>query len=179
MAKPNLQKREWVAILIGVVVLTAIGVTPLIQKAAKAYDRSSRQVVQARARLDEVRQLRVAIEDERSGQRQIEERLAARAPGFNLWNFTNQCLRKTEIETMANVVRKRISGKIDGVQMTLKGVRMSELIDLLHLVYDSNNLIVVQKLDHLRPSRSGTGLDCQITFMTPSGKAGKPPGNSR
>ena len=175
MTKPNLQKREWVAIVVGVVVLTGIVMTPLIQRAARAYDRSSRQVVQARVRLVEVRQWRIAIEEERSGQRQIEARLAARAAGFSLWNFTNQCLRKNEIETMANLVRKRISGKIDGVQMTLKGVRMAELIDLLHLVYDSNNLIVVQKLDHLRPSRSGIGLDCQITLMSPSGNGAKRP----
>jgi hypothetical protein len=44
---------------------------------------------------------------------------------------------------------------------------MKELVNLLHKIYSSDNLIVLQKLDHLRATRDGKGLEFSATFTAP------------
>ncbi len=167
MAGLNLRRREWLVIGIGVVALGLIGVVPIAQDLVKTYARSSSQLSQAKVRLLKTRQIRQEVEAKRSGQEAVLERIRKRPARFNLWSFTDGCLRKLALEKRASLERKRTLGSLDRVQMTLKGVNMEEVVDLLHAVSVSDNLIVVQTLDHLRPARDGKGLECQITFITP------------
>lgn len=167
MAGLNLRRREWLVIIFGVMALGLIGAVPITQDLLKTYSRSSSQLKQAEVRLGKTRQIRKEVEAKRSGQKAILDRIRKRPARFNLWSFTDGCLRKLKLEKRASLERKRTLGSLDRVQMTLKGVNMEEVVDLLHAVSASDNLIVVQTLDHLRPARDGKGLECQITFITP------------
>ena len=169
MAKLSLKRRERAVVLIGLVSLLFIGLTPVARNFNSDYERSASLLGQAEKRLKFAKDLRRAIEGDRSGQNAITERLLARKPRFDLWSFTTNCLRTLSLESRAELQSKRMfaTGNIAGIQLTLRGVSMQELVSLFHSVYSSQNLIVVQRLDYLRPARDGKGLDCLVTFITP------------
>ena len=58
-------------------------------------------------------------------------------------------------------------GAFGGVQITLRNVSMKEIIDLMHGLYASNNLILMQRLTYLKPSPDGKGLECAVVMISP------------
>ena len=169
MANSWLGRRERIVIGVGVGVLLLIGLIPILRGLNKKYDVSRSQLVQATNRLENARELRAVIDAERSGQNAIIEQIKKRPGNFDLYSFTSRCLRELELENRYNLENQRMpsGGALEGVQLTLTGVSMEEVVDLLHKVYSSNNLIVLQRLQYLRPARDGKGLECLLTFMTP------------
>lgn len=166
MAKRTLRRREWILIVGGAAVLAAAALTPVCREALRKYERSGNQLQLAQDRLQGALGLQAAIEEERSGQNAIMGRINARDARFDLFSFTNKCLRDLRLEARANLERRQLGG-LDGVQITMNGVSMQQLIDLLYALYDSKNLIVLQRMDHLRVARDGKGLDCLVTFVSP------------
>lgn len=170
MARRELKRREVMLIGVGVAILLVAGLIPMARNFSRKYDRAQDQLEQARVRLTQTRELRGAIEEERRGHNAVTERIRARDARFDLYSFTNKCLRDLDLHNRA-ALQSRGSmfsgGSLDGVQITLRGVSMEELVNLLHTLYDSANLIALQRLNHLRASRDGDGLDCQMTLMAP------------
>lgn len=170
MARRKLKRRELILIAVGVVVLSVAGLWPAATNVSRKHDRARDQLEQARVRLSQVRELRSAIEEERRGHNAVTERIKARDKRFDLYSFTNKCLRDLELHNRA-ALQSRGSmfsgGGLDGVQLTLRGVSMEEIVNVLHVMYDSSNLITLQRLNHLRVARDGEGLDCQMTLMAP------------
>ena len=52
-------------------------------------------------------------------------------------------------------------------QLKLNGVTLKELVDLLHKIYASNDLVVMYRLEYLRAAGEDKGLDCSVVFLTP------------
>ena len=168
MSKLNLKKREWTFIIVGVLVVSLAVVIPVVRRAKSAYEKSTAQVRQAENRLHDARDLRLLIEAERSGRKAIRERLAQRPGNFSLYSFANRCLLELDLKQRAKLNTENARGShLESAKLRLEGVSMEELVNFLHRLYDNNNLIVVQKLDHLRPARDGQGLDCYMTLMAP------------
>lgn len=170
MSKPKLQKREWTLIIVGIVIVSLAIAIPLGRRALATYEKSEAQVEQARTRLRDAQELRLLIEAERTGQNAIRERLAERPRNFSLYSFTNRTLREYGLEDRASLetYSTRASG-MEGAKMSLRGVSMEELVNFFHKLLDNENLIIVQKLDYLKPARDGKGLDCSLVLMAPSG----------
>lgn len=170
MARRKLKRRELILIAVGVLILLTAGLLPAANKFSRKYDRAREQLEQARVRLGQTRELRIAIEEERRGHNAVVERIKARDKRFDLYSFTNQCLRDLELHNRAALQsrgRMFSGGGLDGVQLTLRGVSMEEIVNVLHTLYDNSNLIALQRLNHLRVARDGEGLDCQMTLMAP------------
>ena len=170
MARRVLRKRERLGIAVAAVVVLFLALTPMMRNLSREYERSEKQLAQAQERLRLVQNLRTLVEEERVGVDAIQKRILARDPQFDLYSFTDQCLRDLDLKGRAELQSKggSYSGrKQDGVQLLIKGVSTEEFVNLLHSVYAGNNLIVVQRLLYLRPARDGMGLDCQVTFVTP------------
>lgn len=132
--------------------------------------------------VDDLRQqrqlLRMSVEAERArlrSQEALRERLANRDPGFDLWSFLNTVLAETGLRDQANLDRveprtrdKNMAQYATMVELSLPGVTLEQLVKLLHRIYNSNNLVVLYKLDYLRPTSGNKGLECSATFLSPN-----------
>lgn len=170
MSKMNLAPREKRLIVIMFVVMIAIAVIPVYGNISTRHSSSREQLVQARTRLQEAQLLREEIVNAREGQRVIMEKLRARPGNFDLYGFTRQTLRQYKLEGRADLQSKSLSsseGAFEGVQVTLRNVGMKDIIDFTHSLYASNNLITMQRLSNLSPSRDGKGMECSIVFIAP------------
>ena len=168
MAGSKLKPREKVVVAVGTVVLLLIGITPLAQRGWSAYERSEALVEESRDRFQLAQEWQIAIEEERAGQKAIRDQLRRRPPRFDLYSFTNLALREEKLQERATLNTESLNNPaLDGVLVELRGISMKQLVDFLHRLYDSGNLIVVQKVDHLRPANDGNGLDLRMTLMSP------------
>jgi metal-sulfur cluster biosynthetic enzyme len=61
------------------------------------------------------------------------------------------------------------AGNLSMVELKLNGVSLADLVNLLHKVYDSKNLIMLHELKFIRTAQGEKGLDCSMTFTTPKG----------
>ncbi len=110
------------------------------------------------------------------------DRLNERQPGFDLWTFLKNSLSETGIEK-ANLSKVAAGGRDDlaqhvtMVKMQVSGISLEQLVNLLHRIYASNNLIVLRKLEYLRAASDGHGLECSLIFLSPNapGAAGPSP----
>jgi len=140
---------------------------------------------QAESQLDELKQRVAQLNDAKKsesarlqGQEQVTAQLRERKPDFDLWSFMNGLLTETNLKNRANLENAKPRGEkrealteVAMVQLRLTGVTLGELVDLLHKVYASKDLIVLYRMDHLRTAGDNKGLDCDLTFMTPRAPA--------
>jgi len=118
---------------------------------------------------------RSEIVQARSSHDALSEYIDARGGNFNLLTFVNNTLSEHGLIERADFSNARPgvggvpAGDFEGVQLHLSGVSMEELIDFLHTLYDSGNLIVLSDLRYLRPADDGQGLDTEMTFFCPQG----------
>lgn len=170
MAKRKLQSRERFLIIGALAIAALILAVPRGQALARDYEQARLQAREASHRLQEMRELRALILEDRSNQRIIMDRVEARIPNFDLYSYTNASLAKYHIHDIARLqsqASRFAGGPLDSVQLNLTGVSMKQLIDFLHEIHSSGNLIAMQRLGYLRPSRDNKGLDCEIVFMAP------------
>lgn len=108
-------------------------------------------------------------------QEDIMARIQGRPAHFELSSFLIESLRKLKLESRADLKTEKTNPRLLGdgaenlamVKLTLKGVSMVELVDLLHAIYSSKNLIAVLELDSMRPGANDKGLDCAMSLITP------------
>lgn len=171
MAKRKLERRERIAVVAGAVIVSIAILTPLMKSYWNVYKKSETNLVAARGRLEEVKLWRQQIEAERSGREAVDGRIKARGPRFNLYTFASNGVRKRGLESKAQIENKRsiaTGGRLSEVQITLTSITMAEFVELLHDLYASDNLIILRKLDYLKVSRTGKGLDCRLSFLAPT-----------
>lgn len=139
----------------------------------RAYTKSQAEVTGLVDQLNSFRSLKQQEEQRLARQETLMKVLAARPAGFNLFSFVDETIGKLELRGFANTTnapRGRGDAKVDKlalVQLELKGVGLKQILDVLHALYASNNLIAVQRMDRLAPSQStGNGLDCTFILAT-------------
>jgi len=105
----------------------------------------------------------------------LRERLAKRGAAFDLWPFLRTALEKAKLLEGANMERvtprtreKELAQYATMVELRLPRVTLEQLVSLLHQVYSSDNLVVLYKLDYLRPASDNKGLECSATFLSPN-----------
>ena len=140
-----------------------------------------RKFEQSKAELDQLRrQLRLALDVKESelarlrSQEELTAKLQERNPNFDLWSFVNTVLKETELKSRANLdtyksrtERQGGSDDVSMVQLRLSGASLSELVDLFHKVYADENLVVVHKLEYIKPGHKEKGLECSVVFLSP------------
>lgn len=170
MARRTLAKRERIVIVGAFALLGLILLLPPGREFARDYERTRSQADDAINRLNEIRRMRKLVLTERSDRRIIMDRVEARDPNFDLYSFTNATLVQLSMHNLARLQSKgsRFSGgALDVVQLNLSNVSMKQIINLLHKLHSSGNLIAMQRLGHLRPMNDGKGLECEILLMAP------------
>lgn len=170
MPKRTLVKRERIMVVCAFAVIASIILLHFGRGFARDYERIQRQANDAVDRLNQIRQMRELVLTERSDRRIIMDRVEARDPNFDLYSFTNASLMQLSMQNNASLQSKGSrwsGGALDVVQLNLANVNMRQIINLLHKLHSSGNLIVMQRLGHLRPTRDGKGLECEIVLMAP------------
>ncbi|HNZ18107.1 MAG TPA: hypothetical protein PLB67_13655 [Candidatus Hydrogenedentes bacterium] len=177
MAKIAMQKREKMVVLIGAVVVAVIVSQWLFSNRGpfRMYHQSIREVEAARLRLQDAQ----VVRDEALGRLQsnvaLEAKLRSRG-AFGLYSHVDRALQaqnlkggqgaRATLETQNTAVR---SGAFEAVKLHLEGVSMEELLDLLLRIHSGENLIVLDRLDELRPADDGRGLVCDMVLVAPRG----------
>lgn len=135
----------------------------------KRYQQARERVTQKQQEL-QLAQLEKLEEEERvQRQEKMLAILNARDPRFDLFSFINRVVGEAGLKERARLENGRrprgFSEKHPLVDLELTGVSLEELIDLLHAVRNSNNLVAVYKMD-LEPVTKQQGLHCEITFVS-------------
>lgn len=171
MAKRTVSKRERIIIVIAIATFLALFIfIPKGRSFARDYKTTLRLASEAVDTLNDIREMRHNVLDERSGRRIIFDRVGARQPNFDLYNYVSTTLRQLDMHNNARIQDRgnRFSGgELDMVTLNLSNVSMRQIIDLLHKVDTSGNLIVLQRLGHLRAMQNGKGLECEVVLMAP------------
>jgi type II secretory pathway component PulM len=103
-------------------------------------------------------------------QEEFQQRLAARPRNFQLISFVDQMLIETGLKGREELStsRDRAAQQQPMADLKLNGVSLEELVNLLHRIHSSGNLVAVYKIDHIRPARDERGLDLSLTLVTVS-----------
>ena len=162
------------------VVLSAVAVIAVIfmgmytfSGPRRAYLKSQTELSGLVDQLASFRSLKLSEEQRLARQDTLMQVLASRPAGFNLFSFVDDTIGSLNMRAFANTTnapRGRGDAKTDKlalVQLELNGVGLKQILDVLHTLYESNNLIAVQRMDRLAPSKSaGNGLDCTLILAT-------------
>ena len=143
----------------------------------KRYRMSESELADLQQRVNVLQEDRQVEEARLQRQETLMARLKERKPNFDLWSFMNTILTETKLKDRANLEDyrprgdwrsgKEISGDVTMKQLKLNGVTLKELVDLLHKIYASNDLVVMYRLEYLRAAGEDKGLDCSVVFLTP------------
>jgi len=143
----------------------------------KRYRMSESELAGLRRQVNALQEDRQVEEARLQRQEALMARLKERKPNFDLWSFMNTILTETKLKDRANLENykprgdwrpgREISGDVTMMQLKLNGVTLKELVDLLHKIYASNDLVVMYRLEYVRAAGEDKGLDCSVVFLTP------------
>ena len=175
MSKISFSKREkkTLSCLIVIAILAAAYV--FTEGPRKEYAKSGRILKQARMHAEETRAYRRQIEDQRATAEKLNELFSNQDKGkkFDLWSYINEALKKNELRERQKLTRGNIRNRVMAknlamAELTLTGVNLKEIVDLLHTIYYDDTLVAVYEMKELRPMREQKdGLSCQLTFVSP------------
>jgi hypothetical protein len=170
----KLQKREKTVLAIGAVAVVAILVYAAVFSSkgpGAEYRKSVEQVAEARRRIEGLRKTHADVQESRKGYEQIEQRIKARG-NFDLYGFLTKTLNEAGLKerfTLGDQPTAVASSDLAAVKLSMSGVSIKELTDLLHKIYADKNLVVLNSLEELRPEADEKGLYCRMVFVTPKG----------
>jgi len=152
-------------IAFAVILLYLVGESP-----SQAFRESEQKLEQARERLKQAQTIHDSVVRTREEQALLRKKLASK-PGFDLLNFVNGVVQDGGLSKRATIDNsgRAVAGSSDlaSVRVGLKGVSLIELVDFLHHIYSSGNLVVLHNLDQLVPAADKKGLDCEMVFVAP------------
>jgi hypothetical protein len=140
----------------------------------KQYKKARDHVKSLKADLEEANNALKMEEMRIESQKVIMDGIKSRKPNFDMWTLMNGILTEMKVKERASLEPykppKSDKAKQEDyamLQLRLQGLSLTELVDLLYRIYASNNLIVVYRVEFLRPTPNGVGLECNIVFLTP------------
>jgi len=175
VAKVKLDKRDRAGLVCAVV---AVGLVVFMACFCflgphKDFHKSRLKLAQLRAQEKLAFETRAEERQNLQRQEQLMERIRGREPRFDLGAFMSKVLRdakldeRTDLQSVKPSSRFEHADNLSMVQLKLKGVSLADLVDLLHRIYASKNLVVLHKLDSIRPAPGNKGLDCNLTLIAP------------
>lgn len=169
--KLELDRRERVALVCAFLALWMVFAMlvfiPMVPQ--KKYRGSQDRLAETRRELQMKEMLKADEEDRLRRQEKVMERLNARPQNFELLSFLNTKLKDANLSgrfALENYRTRQSSPKQPMAQLKLQGVALDELVDFLHAIYSGNSLVVMYKLERLRPATNNKGLDCELILAT-------------
>ncbi len=167
----NLDRRGQAALVCAFITLWICGALlifiPMIPQ--KKFRQSEDRIADLKQQITMTLLMKSEEEERLRRQEKLREQLNARPPTFDLISYLNTQLRGANLAgrfTLENYRTRQSSPKLPMAQLKLTGVSLKELVDVLHTLYASNNLIVMYKLERLHPANNNKGLDCELILAT-------------
>ena len=169
MARTNLEPRERILIVVGAVVTVIVLGSFIVRGPLHKYKAIHSQVRVARDRLRRAEAARQEILSRRADQEALRALMQARGAGYSLWTVVTRAIQIKGLTNRAKIDSANREASIgNGVKLMLEGVSMEELVGVLYEVQGKDPLVILHKLDYLRPARDGKGLECSLVFISPS-----------
>lgn len=165
---PTKRRRTLLMAGLGVIVLAVVW--PLWNGFTDNYNRARIQANQAQLRLQQAIDLRERVLADRAASQSLERFVQARGDNFDLYSFANERIQQNSAQKVVKLTSKgaSTSGRaMQAVSLEFRGVHIRTLMRILHNMYSGRNLVVLDRVHHMRPARTGFGIDCEITFISP------------
>lgn len=174
MNSPQLDRNEQIGVVLcGIAVVAIILVGMWVYTGPrKAYQRSRDEVTSLVEQLATLETLKAAETERVERLKSLMDTLQSREPNFSLLAHVEKLVKDQNLTNNAEfrsarpgAMRENSAG-LDVVTLTLNGVGLKNIVDVLHALYASNKLIIVQGVERLRPSEVSSGLDCTLTLAS-------------
>jgi len=167
----NLDQRERLGLIFAATaVLLVVFLLIYIPTGPREKYRKARQQVRS---LGEDLKLAALVREEEEqrlkSQKTLMERLEARPDNFVFITFIERKLVETQLRDRAELDQYRprgASARQPMVKLRLENVSLEELVNFLHEVYSSQNVVALYQLRKLEPAPNNRGLDCDMTLVT-------------
>ena len=157
-------------VIAGAGALVLIVIYWVTQGPYEAYKNSAVQMKMAQTRLQQVQIWEEEVKAARTRESEVAKKIEA-SGRFDLWTHVDRAVKEAKLEGRAEVKSHRAgsssSSNMTAVELTLNGISTRELVELLHRLYDNKSVIVLQRLDQLKDSAKGQGLDCRMFLAAP------------
>jgi Tfp pilus assembly protein PilN len=169
--KLNLQPREKTVVGLGAAAVALMAVWWASQGPYQAYQASWTQLDAAKSRLLEAKVRVAEIEQARRKEKEVLDALAEQGPTFDLWTHVDRVIKEMNLGSRSDMRSRRgvtaADQNMTAIELSLTGLSTRELVDLLHRIYNNDYVIILDRLDHLKPSQAGKGLDCRMVLVSP------------
>lgn len=145
-------------------------VWPLWKGFTENCNRARSQARQAELRLQQAADLRERVLGDRADRDSLEQYVRARGKDFDLYSYVNGRVKTHHAEKIVKLTSSGTSSAgraMQAVTLEFKDAPLKKVLDVIHHTYYGKNLIVLDRLHHLRPARSGQGVDCELTLVSP------------
>ncbi|PID73594.1 MAG: hypothetical protein CSB33_02985 [Desulfobacterales bacterium] len=156
----SLSRRDRTALFIGGVVLLVFAIVRLILMPLMENDRRmKRQLAHARDELAEITALAGEYRNLRAAEGEWKQKIAGRPQDFKLLTFINERAGKAGV-TIASM-KPSVSRpkdrpyRISKVEVKLKGISLVQLTPFLHLLENSDRMVVIRRLSITRKGKAG------------------------
>lgn len=133
------------------------------------YKRSKAQLTLVQTNLQQAEKIAETIQAARKGREAVDKLIAVRGASYNLYTAIYRAVQSVGMTDRAVItsIPKEMTGA-SAVRLTLNGVSMEELVDLLYGIQSADKLVVLHEVTHLQPSKDGKGLECNLVLVTPT-----------
>lgn len=171
MKPTQLERRDQIALACAALVVLLVLFMAFYLPAGplKKYRNAERALKDAHSNLTMWQQQKQEQLARLKSQESFQQRLSARPKPFNMLSFLEQTLRESNLNQRyeLNTSRDRRSTPTQPMaDLELRGVGLEELVNFLHRIYSSGNLVAVYEVDYIRPTREQKGLDVKMTLVT-------------
>ena len=169
MKQLTLSKREQAEILLAGILAILVVFLAMFLKAVPVtrYQQAEQNLEGLKDRLASLQTLKREEERELESQEAFRQRLEARPANFDFFAFVNEALKQAGLSDRAEVRTARETKPTQPmVQVQLTNITLDELVDFMHRVYASDNLVAVYEVTEIRPEKDEKGLFFELTLVT-------------
>ena len=166
---PDLSKLKRQKLILTVAAIAAAVVAAVyLADPVKEYWKNKERLVAARQSIAKVMRWHDEIVAGRQNEKALLEQARAGSAQGDLWTVVNRAMQELNLQDRSNISTTATSStNMTELKLSVNGVSLEELVNLLHKISSSNAMVVVQSLTQLEADKQGKGLSCQMTLLAP------------
>ncbi|GEM_PF-6675953 len=167
MANVSMLKRQK-TILAAVAIALAVVAVVYAPEPVRAYLGGKSRVAAARQKLERVQRWHDELVAIRKSEKDLLDQARSASAQGDLWTVVNRAMQELNLQDRSNLTTAvTASTSMTQLELSVTGASLEEVVQLLHKIFSSNSMVIVQDLRELGPSKQGKGLDCRVTLLAP------------
>ncbi len=167
MARRTLTRRERLLVIAAAAIFFSMIFLPAGRVLSRKYRETHSELAAAVQRLDEARELRQAILEQRKGRDLIAERVSAGKGDFDLYSYAGDVLGELGLKEVARFKILVAPARLNLISIELDGIGLEDLVKLMHSLQHSDHLVALELLNKIEVAKDNKGLNCAITLSSP------------